>query len=62
MRDWPFNGVRLPEFIEAVRKTLLASLAYTPLKYNILQTRLHDDEVNRVEQQTEKKTLFPRYV
>ena len=29
-RGWAFNGVRSPEFIEAVRTTSLAPLAYTP--------------------------------
>ena len=54
-RGWAFNGMRSPEFIEAVRTTSLAHLAYTPSEYNILRTRLLDDEVNRVEQQTEKR-------
>ena len=47
--------VRSPEFIEAVRTTYLAPLAYTPPGYNILRTRLLDDEVIRVEQQTKKR-------
>ena len=54
-RDCAINRVRLPEFIEVVQMNLLTSVAYTPSRYNILRIRLLDDEMNCVEQHTQKR-------